>query len=84
MGPLFWVIERTSSAKDANLQPEIMTASQTIKLHMPGPAKKRKLLQDTLVGESFEMPGVPILTNPKMIPKKTKLVAFQAMPPKSK
>ena len=73
LGSLFWLVGKTSSSSDANLSLETATFEHQIKVHLPGP-KRRK--SETSKWDPPEMPGVPILTNMKTIHKHTKLLVY--------
>ena len=73
MGSLFWLVGKTSNSSDANLSMETATFEHQIKVHLPGP-KRRKT--ETSQWDPPEMPGVPILTNKKTIQKHTQLLVF--------
>ena len=74
-GSLYWVVTRTSQAKEANLDFENITWEQHIKFSFPA-AKKRKL--GPVDWEPAELPAFPILVNKKAIPKHTKLCVYMA------
>ena len=73
LGSLFWLVGKTSSPSEANLNLETVTFEQQIKVHLPVP-KRRKT--ETSKWDPPEMPGVPILTNVKAIQKHTKLLVY--------
>ena len=78
-GEIFWVIERTSKAKDANLVFEPTTAKMTLNMGIVG---TKKPLTDTW--KEQDMPAIPLLINKQKVKKQTKLVAYQkgTEPPK--
>ena len=65
-GSLYWIVSRTSVAKDANLEYENCTFQQQIKVTLPASTKKKK----THVCEfrPAELPTIPLLVNMKAIP----------------
>ena len=73
MGSLFWLVGKTSSSSDANLSMEVATFEQQVKVHLPGPKKRRV---ESSKWDPPEMPGVPILVNMKDIKKHTKLLVY--------
>ena len=75
-GSLYWIVTRTSDTKQVNLDWETCTWEQDIKLHLPGPAKKRKVAP--VQWSSSELPSFPVLLNKKAIKKNTKLCVFVA------
>ena len=73
LGSLVWLVGKTSSSSDANLSMEIATFEHQIKVHLPGP-KRRK--SETSKWDPPEMPGVPILTYINALQKHTKLLVY--------
>ena len=62
--------------KEANLDLENATFEQHTKVHLSGPAgKKRKLAPVEWNG--VDMPGIPVLVNRKALPKHTRLLVHQ-------
>ena len=72
VGEIFWVIERTSKAKDANLVFEPATAKMTLNMAIAGTKKPR-----TDTWKEQDMPHIPLLINKHKVRKQTKLVAYQ-------
>ena len=75
-GSLYWVVTRTSNTKEVNLDLELATWEQHIKVNLPAPAKKRKM--EVIDWESSQLPSYPCLVNKKAIAKHTKLCVFLA------
>ena len=78
MGSLFWLAGKTSSSSDANLSMEVATFEHQIKVHLPGP-KRRKI--ESSKWDILDMPGVPVLINMKTIKKHTKLLVYPSEEP---
>jgi len=70
-GALYWAIERASDANDANLEVEQVHWGTTTEVRLPG-GKKRKV---DVVSDSGDLPGIPVLVNPKIIEAHTRLFA---------
>ena len=64
-----------------NLQLDNITWSQSIKMNLPAP-KKRKT--EVIQWEPSELPSFPILVNKKAIQKKTKLCVYMPKQTKDK
>jgi hypothetical protein len=89
MGSIFWVIERTSNKKDANLVLESVSFNIKIDVnfeaHNKQPSKKRKTSKssESQPGDAsqewstLETPQLPILVNPEAIEKHSKLLAIE-------
>jgi hypothetical protein len=77
-GSLYWIVTRTSDPQEVNLELEIFTWEQQIKVNLPG-SKKRKV--DPVQWLPSQCPSFPVLINKKAIQKHTKLCMFLA--PKS-
>ena len=75
VGSLYWVVTRTSNAKDVNLDQDNVTWEHSIKVNLPAP-KKRKT--ETVHWEPSELPSFPLLVNKKAIKKHTMLCVFLA------
>ena len=73
-GSLYWVVSRTSEAKDVNLDVEMSMWTQSIEMSLPAP-KKRKTETCTL--DASMMPTVPILVNKTRIKENIQLLVFQ-------
>ena len=69
---MYWLIERASSPKQANLIIEQADAKMTLALTLPG---SKKAINDEW-GQA-EMPVVPVLTNKQAIKAHTKLQVFR-------
>ena len=70
-GSLFWAIQRTAKASEANLSLEMYTlAFPQIKLTIPGHAAVSPKVPKGLC------PGIPILKNMQAVPANTRLVAL--------
>ena len=74
-GNLYWVVTRTSVAKEANLEFDNCSFQNQIKVTLPA-AKKRKIHASEW--DSAELPSLPVLVNKKAITKHTRLMVFQA------
>ena len=75
-GSLYWVVTKTSNTKEVNLDLELATWEQHIKVNLPAPAKKRKM--EVIDWEFSQLPSYPCLVNKKAIAKHTKLCVFLA------
>ena len=71
-GNLFWIVGRTSKAKEANMVLESSSFEQKVTIVLPD-NKKRKLTSEW---GSSEMPTIPILMNKKAIEAHTRLMCF--------
>ena len=63
-GSLYWVVTRTSVAKDANLDVDMITWTQKIEMSLPAP-KRRKT--ESCVWNCSELPSFPVLVNRKAL-----------------
>ena len=72
-GSLYWLVTRTEEAKLANLEQDMVTWQQQIKVTLPAP-KRRKT--EVLEWEASELPAFPILVNKKALAKHTLLQVF--------
>jgi len=91
LGSVFWIIERTSTRKEANLILEPVSFSIKIDVNFDGhsgsqPSKKRKCSKSSehsIVSntsqewQASETPQVLVLVNPEAIEKHTKLIALE-------
>ena len=68
---LYWLIERTSNNKQANLVIEQAQAKMTLALTLPS---SKKVINDKW--DKTEMPLVPLITNNKPIKARTRLMVF--------
>ena len=73
-GSLFWIVQRTSKASDANLVFENVTFETQVCVSLPT-TKKRKV-EASLWGPE-ELPGIPILINKGSLKKHIQLFCFQ-------
>ena len=70
-GALYGAMERASDANDANLEVEQVHWGTTTEVRLPS-GKKRKV---DVVSDSGDLPGIPVLVNPKIIEAHTRLFA---------
>ena len=81
-GSLFWVISRVPEKKDANLTLENLSWSQEIKVTLPGPAAKKRKVEN-VSWDAAELPSIPTLVNLRSIKKHTMLKVHLAERKKS-
>ena len=77
LGSFFWMVGRTSKAKDANMELQSVTFERSYRVALPaanGPKRRKVTLENW---HSTEMPTLPILVNSKALHKNTKLLVLQ-------
>ena len=72
-GSFFWTVTRTSNPKAVNLTCEVVQQEATVVLSIPAPKRRRT---QTVHWDPANLPGIPIMCNPKYIKKHEPLAVF--------